>query len=637
MKRTHMAMGLVLGLLVSNVSFGALVAHFDGTQIETTAGKVDTWTNQGIGGDAQALGGVTANPDAVSTVMPNGTTHTVVDFDGVYNHLTMGSDTNLYDGSSFTWIIVFKNGDTNQNGKALLANTYAYTYGGTVTDGNNPVWQTFANSGNNIYVSTRSSSGSFRGNSTGSGTPDEWSVVTGRWDGDEDRIYIYLNGSPVGVRDLAAAEPTGHVRTRIGAGSSGTAGNFFNGQIAEIRIYNESLSDAARSAIEEELMGKYIVADLSLVAHYDGTQITTINGNEVARWNNQGIGGDAYDWGGDGTRPAAIPVVMPNGTTHTVVDFDGVDDHLTIGSDSGNYDTNAFTWIILYKPDVDQNSKNLLMNAYTETSPGETSNANAVWGTFMNSGYNTYALGRTSTGGFKGVSTGATDSDWHIMSAKWDGSSRLYAWLDTNYLGQASSVDADPSGHLRTRIGSNANGAADQFFNGQIAEIRIYNRALSDAERLADETELLDKYFNVIAPGNYYDGWIASYGLSGVDALMDEDPDGDLMLNLGEYAFGGDPTNSNDIGYVLPFDEMVVDGGSNWLQYVYARQIDSVAHGLVYLPETATDLVLADWTTNSGAVTIGTGILDDDFLLVTSRVSTVEDAKFMRVRVDFQE
>lgn len=235
-------------------------------------------------------------------------------------------------------------------------------------------------------------------------------------------------------------------------------------------------------------------ASATMIAKFNGTQVTT-TGSKVDTWVNQGIGGDAQALGGASANPDAVSMVMPNGTTHTILDFDGVGNHLTMGSDGANYDGKAFTWTIVFKNgNTSQNAKNILMNAYTETSPGQTSNATAVWGTFANSGNTLWALGRTSTGGFKGVAKSNATDEWHIMSAKWDGSSRLYAWLDGAYLGNATSVSANPSGHIRTRIGANANGTAGAFFNGQIAEIQIYNEALNDTARGAIEDDLMNTY-----------------------------------------------------------------------------------------------------------------------------------------------
>lgn len=258
-------------LLAANLSFAALIAQFNGTQIATTAGKVDTWINQGAGGDAQALGGTTANPDAVAMVMPNGTTHTVVDFDGIGNHLTMGSDAANYDGKAFTWTILFKNGDINQNGKNLLMNAYTETSPGNTSNAN-AVWGAFANSGNNVYALGRTSTGGFKGVATGTGTSDEWHIMSAKWDG-SSRLYAWLDGSYLGNTTSVSADPSGHIRTRIGSNANGTAGAFFNGQIAEIRIYNESLSDAARGVVEDDLMNTYIIpepATFGLVALMGG-------------------------------------------------------------------------------------------------------------------------------------------------------------------------------------------------------------------------------------------------------------------------------------------------------------------------------------------------------------------------------
>ncbi len=259
MKRVQITTCLGFCLLTANLASAALIAKFNGTQVTTTNGnQVLTWSNQAGYENAKGLGDISTYPAANSTVMPNGTTHTVVDFDGANDHLTMGSDAANYDGNVFTWTIVYKNGNTNQNGKALLASTYQYTYG-TTTSGNNPVWQTFANSGNNVYVATRSSSGGFKGKSTGSGTSDEWHILTGKWNG--SRLYAYLDGSYLGYASGANANPTGHVRTRIGSNSNGSAGAFFNGQIAEIRIFDEALNDTDRKAMEDELADTYIIPE----------------------------------------------------------------------------------------------------------------------------------------------------------------------------------------------------------------------------------------------------------------------------------------------------------------------------------------------------------------------------------------
>ena len=630
MKKIYIVSYLIVSLFISTESFGALIAQFDGSQVTTTNGtEVVEWSNQAGFENAKGLGDSSTFPLAVPTVMPNGTTRTVIDFDGSNDCLTMGSDTNNYDGNSFTWIIVYKNGDTNQNGKALLANTYQYTYGTTET-GNNPVWQTFANSGNNVYVATRDSTGGFKGRSTGSGTSDEWHVMTGKWNGSS--LYAYLDGSYLGSSSGATADPTGHIRTRIGSGSSGTPGAFFNGQIAEVRIYNEVLDDSTREAVEEDLMNKYIIIDPDMVAFYDGTSLVESNGL-VESWNNQGVGGDATASGD--YRPTAVSEVMPNGTTHTVLDFNGTN-ALVIGSDPENYDTNTFTWFAVVKSDTYDSTGVIHKHSYAS---GADNNANAMWGDFRSTNGKLYSYSRTSTGEFKSGAFDPGNGNWHLVEVAWDGNTgELKAWHDGGLSsGGSTGVNANPSGHQRSRIGADAaGGTPTAFFQGQIAELRIYNVSMiddNDSKRIAIEDELMTKYFNATTPADFYNTWANYYSLSNAAAAMDADPDGDELSNLGEYAFGGSPIDPNDLGYGSG-GEIVTDGGSNWLEYVHPQRIDADSRGLEYFVETNPDLMYGSWSTN-GVSIIGTGVLDDEFLSVTSRVSTVEGAKFMRFWVNF--
>jgi len=636
MKRMRMAACLAVGILVSGVSFGALIAQFDGSQITTTNGnQVVEWSNQAGFENAKGLGDSSTFPVATPTVMPNGTTRTVIDFDGANDHLTMGSDTNNYDGNTFTWIIVYKNGDTNQNGKALLANTYQYTYGDSVTSGNNPVWQTFANSGNNIYVATRSSTGGFKGKSSGTGTSDEWHIMTGKWDGAGSRLYAYLDGTYLGYASGANAAPTDHVRTRIGSNSNGTAGSFFNGKIAEIRIYNEVLDDTAREAVEDDLMNKYLVIDPDMVALYDGTSIVE-SGGLVESWNNQGLGGDATASGN--YRPYAVSTTMPNGTTHTVLDFNGTN-ALVIGSDGENYDTNTFTWFAVVRSEDHSTVGVIHKHSYAD---GADNNANAMWGDFRSTNGKLYSHSRTSTGEFKSGAFEVADNEWHLVVAAWDGNTgELKAWHDGGISsGGATGVDASPSGHQRSRIGADAaSGTPSSFFKGQIAELRIYNVSMigdDDSKRKAIEDELMAKYFNVTTPADLYDAWASFYNLSNAVAQMEADPDGDNLSNLGEYAFGGSPIDPNDLGYGT-YGGVVVDGSGNWLEYVHPQRSDADFRGLEYIVETTPDLIYGNWSTN-GVSVVGTGNLDDGFLSVTSRVSTaVDNEAFMRFHVDFHE
>ncbi len=235
-----------------------------------------------------------------------------------------------------------------------------------------------------------------------------------------------------------------------------------------------------------------LVSEMSfaaMVAQFDGAQMTATAG-KVDVWINQGAGGGAVASGS--ARPSVAQAVAPNGTTNTVLDFDGVDDCLEIAADTVNYDDHVFTWFMVVKSDA--LNHNILRSAYTA---GSSSNAGAMWGTFRGSNGYIYSHARNASGSFKSKSDRVASGRWHLVECAWNGND-LRQWLDTVGLnGAVSGVDANPSGHIRTRIGANAATLPGEFFKGQIAEIRIYNEdmlAEDSAARLAVEKELMDKY-----------------------------------------------------------------------------------------------------------------------------------------------
>jgi hypothetical protein len=134
-----------------------------------------------------------------------------------------------------------------------------------------------------------------------------------------------------------------------------------------------------------------------------------------------------------------------------------------------------------------------------------------------------------------------------------------------------------------------------------------------------------------------YDAWVATYPALGGDTAMTNNPDGDSLDNLAEYAFGGDPTDANDQGYA-PKKSIVTDGGSNFVQYVYAKYSDETARGLTYYLELNDDLVYGTWT-NSGYTKEGTGVdgFGAGFDAVTNKIPADLAEKYIRSVVEFTE
>ncbi|MEI7532724.1 MAG: hypothetical protein WCK57_00010 [Verrucomicrobiae bacterium] len=137
---------------------------------------------------------------------------------------------------------------------------------------------------------------------------------------------------------------------------------------------------------------------------------------------------------------------------------------------------------------------------------------------------------------------------------------------------------------------------------------------------------------NAAAPSNSaYSIWANQYQL--VQGPNGND-DGDSLSNLGEFALGGNPTNSSDLGYPITYG-LKIAGGTNWFEYAYPKRSDPNS-GLLYYLELATNLASPVWT-NSGYTVTGSGPLTNGFLSVTNRLETnVKAQQFIRLMIQAQ-
>jgi len=87
----------------------------------------------------------------------------------------------------------------------------------------------------------------------------------------------------------------------------------------------------------------------------------------------------------------------------------------------------------------------------------------------------------------------------------------------------------------------------------------------------------------------HYAEWVALYPTLGTSTNQTDNPDGDALNNLAEYAMGGDPTNRADIGYVPEFKLLKISD-TNYFEYVHVRRTDAESRGLIYFLETTQQL-----------------------------------------------
>jgi hypothetical protein len=140
---------------------------------------------------------------------------------------------------------------------------------------------------------------------------------------------------------------------------------------------------------------------------------------------------------------------------------------------------------------------------------------------------------------------------------------------------------------------------------------------------------------SAVSPTSLWNDWILGYPGVGANNGLQDHGDSDLLDNLTEYAFGGDPADGGDLGNT-PSQAQVVDGGTNYIQYIYFERTDAVDRGLASILEVGTDLVFTNWADGSSyEISSGaSGIAG--YNAVTNRIPTETEAKqFIRLQVEF--
>ena len=128
--------------------------------------------------------------------------------------------------------------------------------------------------------------------------------------------------------------------------------------------------------------------------------------------------------------------------------------------------------------------------------------------------------------------------------------------------------------------------------------------------------------------------WVAVYELSGGDAQEEADPDADDYSNLEEFAYGGNPTNAADAGYI-PASGQRTQGGTNYFEYTYTYNTNA-NYGVTYRFGTRPNLVFGEWT-NIYHEVLGSEDQGDGFLTLTNGVPLDgTDQHFFRLLLEKQ-
>ena len=286
-------------------------------------------------------------------------------------------------------------------------------------------------------------------------TYDAWEPEINQWyhlvvkrSGDD--FMLYLDGSLVATGADSRPIPDPNTSFQIGTAEGGHPERVFKGLIDDIRIYNRALSDAEIQELYND----------GLVAYYP------FNGNA----------NDESGNGNDGTVFGATLTTDRFGNVDSAYRFDGDDwidapddPSFTLGSDPFT----IATWIQFDS-----------LGSYYLMGHDEGENNQNKWIFWAhNSGF-LFHVNSPSTGGYNPVTYDAWEPEinqWYHLVVKRSGDDFML-YLDGSLVATGADSRPIPDPNTSFQIGTAEGGHPERVFKGLIDDIRIYNRALSDAE-----------------------------------------------------------------------------------------------------------------------------------------------------------
>ncbi|MDD2600434.1 MAG: hypothetical protein PHO37_14625 [Kiritimatiellae bacterium] len=309
----------------------------------------------------------------------------------------------------------------------------------------------------------------------------------------------------------------------------------------------------------------------NLLLRLDGSDVT-LSGSKVSHWHNQAVGpvvSADFVQSASAAQPTLVQNVL-NG--HPVLKFNGSSDHLFNLSDSTwdwNYDAttnmvDAARWTMFFvcKPDVKTGSRLLFRSGYSDIREGTESVANTgAWGVYFNNA-TYYIHGRNTAGNWVDANwPNNVETEWQILGGVIQNTTDpAITFFRDGDLKASTNNDTtrQMSGHIRTRIGaSSSNPTANEFFNGQLAEVLIYKEVLTAAEieevnrYLTFKYGIYDKYAtNLVLHCRMDNKQVIQNGVKPPPALTTADGDW-IVKDLIEPVVNGIATSDNTSGSVL--------------------------------------------------------------------------------------
>jgi hypothetical protein len=282
---------------------------------------------------------------------------------------------------------------------------------------------------------------------------------------------VYKNGTYIG-QDTFTPYTANSTDITIGANRlTGNGGDYIKGNISEVSVYSKELS---LSEIQQNYFQGNIVT---------GSLVFMVDANNLVSYPKSGTTAYALTGSNNGTLVNGVAYGYPNGGYWN---FDGTDDSINIGTLSYSNNITLEAWVNTTNP---TGWDDIIAGGCGDLLFGINSSGNGTlsWGGQCNVPFSPV----TST-------ISITDGNWHHVVGTYNGSvAALY--IDGNL-----EVSGNRSGNFTPgNIAIGSVGGGGEYFNGKIANVRIYNKALLSTEVQQNYQATKDKFLgqNIVTNG----------------------------------------------------------------------------------------------------------------------------------------
>jgi len=314
-------------------------------------------------------------------------------------------------------------------------------------------------------------------------------------------VRLYVDGVIVAEQNPLCTAARGNYDFQVGAMT--TTSGFFTGDLAEVQVFNRALSAWEIATTVSELAGRYGMGGVAgaPICRWMADSLTGNNASSVSSWTDV-IGGASASQISTGNQPK---LYLNDFNGHKGIRFLS-DEYLTVAaSNSPMSAAGSFTIMVVFRTSSPGNVSSSFFDN-TGLLGAEQPGVVNDWAFCLNGSQLGAGLGAGGSGcgtDFSLYGGNVTDGNPHLGIYMRSGST-ITLYVDGAVVATQGSLCPNARGDYPVQIGAMTSGS--YYYNGDIAEIQLFNRALS-AQEILGVDELLAATYNIGGPAGTLVVW----------------------------------------------------------------------------------------------------------------------------------